>query len=75
MTSSPPPPDGDALADRLRQSWWLHDARWYQGVAGRFGQAAANEINAEAMRFVARRIAAGYARDHGLRPGDVGAQA
>lgn len=41
----------------LHQFWWLHDARWYQGVAKRFGQEAANEINAEAIRFVARRVA------------------
>jgi hypothetical protein len=36
--------------------WWLHDARWYQGVANRFGQEVANEINAEALRFVATRV-------------------
>ena len=23
------------------RSWWLHDARWYQGVAKRFGPAVA----------------------------------
>lgn len=32
----------------------------------RFGQDAANEINAEAMYFVARRIARWYAQVHGL---------
>ena len=36
--------------------WWLHDARWYQGVAKRFGQEVANEVNAEALRFVATRV-------------------
>ncbi|HET9381704.1 MAG TPA: hypothetical protein VFP69_12845, partial [Streptomyces sp.] len=61
-------------ADLLRQFWWLHDARWYQGVAKRFGQDAANEVNAEAMRFVARRIASAYAREHGLRPGLTAAE-
>ncbi|CAM5475866.1 hypothetical protein SAVIM338S_03199 [Streptomyces avidinii] len=74
MTSSasqaPVPADpGGPWADLLRQFWWLHDARWYQGVARRFGQDAANEINAEAMRFVTRRIASAYARERGLRPG------
>nr|WSX51393.1 L-2-amino-thiazoline-4-carboxylic acid hydrolase [Streptomyces sp. NBC_00974] len=74
MTSSasqaPGPADaGGPSADLLRQFWWLHDARWYQGVARRFGQDAANEINAEAMQFVTRRIASAYARDKGLRPG------
>ncbi|GAB2620149.1 hypothetical protein GCM10027168_60270 [Streptomyces capparidis] len=74
MTSPPPRAPGPAgpdepPADLLRQFWWLHDARWYQGVARRFGQDAANEVNAEAMRFVARRIAAAYARERGLRPG------
>lgn len=74
MTSSasqaPGPADpGGPSADLLRQFWWLHDARWYQGVARRFGQDAANEINAEAMQFVTRRIASAYAREKGLRPG------
>ncbi|MFE4637500.1 L-2-amino-thiazoline-4-carboxylic acid hydrolase [Streptomyces sp. NPDC056773] len=74
MTSSasqaPGPADpGGPSADLLRQFWWLHDARWYQGVARRFGQDAANEVNAEAMQFVTRRIAAAYARDEGLGPG------
>lgn len=48
----------------LHQFWWLHDARWYQGVLKRFGQEAANEINAEAVKFVARRVAAWYAQEH-----------
>jgi hypothetical protein len=51
------------------QWWWLHDARWYQGVAARFGQEVANEINAEAIRFVARRVAKHVARTCG-RPVD-----
>ncbi|MFD5826169.1 hypothetical protein [Lentzea sp. NPDC060358] len=38
------------------RAWWLHDARWYQGVAKRFGYEVANEINAEALRFVAENI-------------------
>ncbi|WP_308346917.1 L-2-amino-thiazoline-4-carboxylic acid hydrolase [Streptomyces sp. ISL-66] len=73
MTSSasqapgPADPAGPS-ADLLRQFWWLHDARWYQGVARRFGQDAANEINAEAMQFVTRRIASAYAREKGLGP-------
>ncbi|MCX5410039.1 L-2-amino-thiazoline-4-carboxylic acid hydrolase (plasmid) [Streptomyces sp. NBC_00335] len=60
---------GEPSADLLRQFWWLHDARWYQGVARRFGQDAANEVNAEAMQFVTRRIASAYAREEGLAPG------
>ncbi|MEU2515905.1 hypothetical protein ABZ582_28450, partial [Streptomyces syringium] len=44
------------LTVALRQFWWLHDARWYQGVKKRFGQEVANEINAEALRFVGRRV-------------------
>lgn len=55
----------------LHQFWWLHDARWYQGVARRFGQDAANEINAEALRFVARRVAAWCAREYGRPRADV----
>jgi hypothetical protein len=45
--------------------WWLHDARWYQGVAARFGQEVANEINAEALRFVAARVGRQVARGSG----------
>ncbi|MFY1675641.1 MULTISPECIES: hypothetical protein [unclassified Streptomyces] len=59
---------GEVPADEeialLRQGWWLHDARWYQAVKNRFGQEAANELNAEVMRFVARRIAAVHTRRH-----------
>lgn len=46
--------------------WWLHDARWYQEVTKRFGQQAANELNAEALRFVARRVAQWYTKTHQL---------
>ena len=55
----------------LYRFWWLHDARWYQGVARRFGQEAANEINTEALRFVARRVAAWRARQYDRRPADL----
>lgn len=48
--------------DLVRQGWWLHDARWYQAVKNRFGQEVANELNAEVMQFVARRVATVYAR-------------
>jgi len=51
----------------LHEFWWLHDARWYQGVLKRFGQEAANEINAEAIKFVARRSAMWYRKHSGLR--------
>jgi len=47
------------------RQWWLHDARWYQGVAKRFGQEVANEINAEAMRYVAVHVGQRVARQRG----------
>ncbi len=50
------------------RSWWLHDARWYQGVAKRFGQAAANEVNAEALRYVAMSTGRKVARQFGGKP-------
>ncbi|MDX3227647.1 hypothetical protein [Streptomyces sp. ME19-01-6] len=49
--------------------WWQHDAHWYQGVARRFGQQAANEINAEAMRKVALKVGQQVARRCGALPG------
>lgn len=55
--------------DELYQWWWLHDAQWYQGVARRFGPEAANQINAEAVRFVAQRVARTVAKRLG-RPID-----
>lgn len=55
------PPSQPTLAD-LYQWWWLHDAQWYQGVLRRFGPEAANEINAEALRFVAQRVARAVAK-------------
>ncbi|SPF00733.1 hypothetical protein [Streptomyces sp. MA5143a] len=53
--------------------WWQHDAHWYQGVAARFGQEAANEINAEALRKVALHVGQRVARLAGPLPdsGDV----
>lgn len=65
------PPSGfpeSTEIELLRQFWWLHDARWYQAVKARFGQEAANELNAEVMQFVARRVATLYARYLRLRP-------
>jgi hypothetical protein len=56
--------DRPAVMEVYRQ-WWLHDARWYQGVAKRFGQDAANEINAEAMRYVAVHVGQRVARQRG----------
>lgn len=46
--------------------WWLHDARWYQGVLKRYGKDAANEINREAVHFVCRRAAFWYTNKNGL---------
>lgn len=59
-------PDCQAGDVPLHTFWWLHDARWYQGVRKRFGADAANEINAEAIAFVARRIARWHTHAHGL---------
>jgi hypothetical protein len=50
--------------------WWLHDARWYQGVAKRFGYEAANQINAEALRYVATHVGKRVARQFGGAPAD-----
>ncbi|MFF5011017.1 hypothetical protein ACFY3G_50570 [Streptomyces phaeochromogenes] len=54
--------------------WWQHDAHWYQGVASRFGQQAANEINAEALRKVAVHVGQRVGRRSGPLPdsGDNG---
>jgi hypothetical protein len=54
------------VAVPVHEFWWLHDARWYQGVLKRFGQEAANEINAEAMLFVCRRVARWYTARAGV---------
>jgi hypothetical protein len=56
----------ETIAAELRGFWWLHDARWYQGVLRRFGPEVANEINTEALQFVCRRIARWYRTTHGL---------
>nr|WP_157168226.1 hypothetical protein [Streptomyces typhae] len=53
--------------DVYRQ-WWTHDARWYQGVAARFGHEVANEINAEALRYVAVQVGRRIVRQCGGRP-------
>ncbi|GAA3525857.1 hypothetical protein GCM10022222_05980 [Amycolatopsis ultiminotia] len=57
-----------ADAMQVYRQWWLHDARWYQGVAKRFGHEVANEINAEALRFVATHVGKQVARRHGGAP-------
>jgi hypothetical protein len=60
-----------ALMDVYRL-WWLHDAHWYQGVAKRFGQQAANEINAEALRQVAVQVGRRVAHKFGELTADDG---
>jgi hypothetical protein len=65
------------MADRAElmevyRQWWAHDAHWYQGVAKRFGQEVANEINAEAMRQVATQVGRGVARRRGALPDEDG---
>ncbi|OXM54946.1 hypothetical protein [Amycolatopsis alba] len=71
MTDAPDPME---VSPHLRamdayRAWWLHDARWYQGVASRFGAEVANEINAEALRYVAENIGRKVAK----RTGDLDA--
>lgn len=39
----------------IQRLWWLHDALWYQGVARRCGYRAANALNREILRPVAKR--------------------
>ncbi|MBE4736143.1 MULTISPECIES: hypothetical protein [Streptomyces] len=57
-----------ARAGEAYRLWWQHDANWYQGVAARFGQEVANEINAEAMGKVALHVGQRVARLHGPLP-------
>lgn len=52
----------DAELERLYRWWWTHDAHWYQAVARRFGFDAANEMNKEALKFVAERVGRSVAR-------------
>lgn len=59
------------LMEVYRQ-WWAHDAHWYQGVAKRFGQQAANEINAEALRQVAVQVGNSVGRQAGDLTADGG---
>ncbi|MTD53349.1 hypothetical protein [Amycolatopsis pithecellobii] len=49
-------------ASEVQALWWLHDGRWYQEVASRFGHGTANEINAAALRVVAVRVGKTVAR-------------
>lgn len=63
--------DRAELMEVYRQ-WWAHDAHWYQGVAKRFGQQVANEINAEALRQVALQVGRGVARRRGELPAEDG---
>jgi hypothetical protein len=50
---------------QLYQWWWLHDGRWYQEVANRFGYDAANDLNRLAGSFVAARVGKLVARSLG----------
>ncbi|HEY8981625.1 MAG TPA: hypothetical protein VIU15_18820 [Streptomyces sp.] len=63
-----------ARASEAYRLWWQHDANWYQAVAGRFGQEAANELNAEALRKVATHVGQRVGRLAGPLPatGDTG---
>ncbi|TDB81872.1 L-2-amino-thiazoline-4-carboxylic acid hydrolase [Micromonospora sp. KC721] len=59
------PAANEPVPNQLFQWWWLHDARWYQEVAARFGFEAANEINAKALKFVSARVARSVAQGLG----------
>lgn len=70
MTAAEPRAGTTPEAMEVYRQWWLHDARWYQGVAERFGYEAANEINAEAIRYVATHIGKRVARQSGNKPAE-----
>ncbi|MDX3243193.1 hypothetical protein [Streptomyces sp. ME18-1-4] len=57
-----------ARASEAYRVWWQHDANWYQGVASRFGQEAANELNAVALRRVATHVGQRVGRLSGPLP-------
>ncbi len=59
---------GSSGGNRLQRLWWLHDALWYQGVARRFGFKAANELNREVIKPVARRAMKAVLAGRGLPP-------
>ncbi|MHC5908795.1 hypothetical protein ACVNF4_33715 [Streptomyces sp. S6] len=63
-----------ARAGEAYRLWWQHDANWYQAVSDRFGQDAANELNAEALRKVATHVGQRVGRLRGPLPdtGDTG---
>jgi hypothetical protein len=61
----------DLTLNQLYQWWWLHDGRWYQEVAKRFGFDAANEINREALKFVASRVGRSVAAQLGRPIGEL----
>lgn len=67
MTTKKP----DVTPNQLYQWWWLHDGRWYQEVAKRFGFEAANEINREALKFVATRVGKSIAQRLGRPIGEL----
>jgi len=62
---------GSTGGNRLQRLWWLHDALWYQEVAKRFGPEAANEINREAIRPIARRVMKAVLAGRGLDRDDL----
>lgn len=57
--------------EKLYMMWWLHDGQWYQNVAKRFGFDAANEINKEAARFMARRSMQMLVRERGVDTDEI----
>jgi hypothetical protein len=57
----------EPMREQLYRWWWTHDAAWYQAVKRKFGAEVANELNREAMRQVAQRVAE-YVRKRLPRP-------
>jgi hypothetical protein len=52
--------------EKLYQFWWLHDGLWYQNVARRFGFEAANELNKQCLRALARRSMQAIVRERAV---------
>ncbi|UFJ42572.1 hypothetical protein LOK74_08800 [Brevibacillus humidisoli] len=52
--------------EKIYRYWWFHDGAWYQNVARKFGFEAANELNKEALRYMAKRGMQTYVRENGI---------
>lgn len=52
--------------EKIYRYWWFHDGAWYQNVARTFGFAAANQLNKEALRYMAKRAMQTYIREQNV---------